>query len=247
MRAFPVLERDGIVWIWMGDAAAADPALAPAYPELSAPDDWHPVKGYLVTPADYRLVIDNLMDLTHPEFLHDGSLGSPALKTAHYEVNVEGPRVVHSNRWFASGPIPPMMERSFPTGGSPVEHWVNMRWEACSSLFLEVGVTLAGTPRAAGWNTYAAHLLTPETPTRTHYFFATILPAAEARQHVDDSQLREVLTNIFAGEDSPMLAAVQQRMGDRELWSMKPVTLPGDEGAVAVRRALALLIDAQPR
>ena len=105
----------------------------------------------------------------------------------------------------------------------------------------------AGTPRAAGWNTYAAHLLTPETRTRTHYFFAAILPAAEARQHVDDSQLREVLTNIFAGEDSPMLAAVQQRMGDRELWSMKPVTLPGDEGAVAVRRALALLIDAQPR
>jgi len=247
VRSFPVLERDGIVWIWMGEASTADAGLAPSLPTLVDPA-WHAIRGYLRTPANYVLAIDNLMDLTHPEYLHDRSLGSPALKTAHYEVKVESERVIHSNRWFDSGPIPPLMERNFPTNGQPVEHWVNMRWEAGSSLWLEVGATLAGRPRKEGWKTFAAHLLTPETATSSHYFYAAVFDREEARAHVNDDEIRAILAHIFAGEDSPMLEAVQGRMGGADLWALKPVSLPGDEGAVQVRRALAELIarESQP-
>jgi phenylpropionate dioxygenase-like ring-hydroxylating dioxygenase large terminal subunit len=240
VRSFSLLERDGIVWIWMGDEAGADPALAPTFSTLADPD-WHAIRGYLRTPANYVLAIDNLMDLTHPEYLHDRSLGSPALKTAHYEVKVESKRVIHSNRWFDSGPLPPLMERHFPTNGRPVEHWINMRWEACSSLWLEVGATLVGRPRNDGWRTFAAHLLTPETATSTHYFYAAVFGTEEARAHINDGEIRSILANIFAGEDSPMLEAVQSRMAGADLWALKPVSLPGDAGAVQVRRALAEL------
>ena len=242
VASYPVLEREGIVWIWMGEAGRSDPGLAPCFEALGLPEQWHPVRGYLTTPANYALVIDNLMDLTHPEYLHDKSLGSPALKTAHYAVKIEGPKVIHSNRWFDEGPLPPLMEHNFPTGGRPVEHWVNMRWHAVSSLWLEIGATFSGQPREKGWKSYAAHFLTPETATSTHYFFAAVFASADAMTLLDDEEVRAILLGIFAGEDSPMLSAVQDRMGGMDLRALKPVTLPGDAGAIAVRNALERLL-----
>ena len=244
VRSYPVFERQGLAWIWMGDAAAADTGLVPDYPVIDDVAQWHTLRGYLLTPANYLLGIDNLMDLTHPEFLHDGSLGSPALKTAHYEVTQHGPRVVDSNRWFDSGPIPPALGLRFPTDGRPVEHWVNMRWEAPSSLWLHNGATFPGRPRDEGLNAYTAHLLTPETARTTHYFFTFTIrrrPGVEA----NDDASRNRLLAIFGGEDSPMLSAIQQRMGDADLWDLKPASLPGDAGAVRVRQALGKLIAEQ--
>ena len=243
VQSRPLLERQGIVWIWMGDANKVDAAMVPDFPLLSDDArDWHTVRGYLLSPANYQLSIDNLLDLTHPEFLHDGSLGSPAHKTAHYEVKQVSSREVHSNRWFDEGPIPPVLERSFPTEGRPVTHWADMTWHAPSALWLDVGVTFPRRPRAEGLQTYAGHFVTPETERTTHYFFSFTRTAALARAENNDSMLVEMLRRIFVEEDSAMLAAVQERMGGQDLWSLKPAALPGDAGAVRVREALAKLI-----
>jgi vanillate O-demethylase monooxygenase subunit len=242
VQSYAVLERQGIVWIWMGDPQKADTTLAPDFPYLADETQWHTVRGYLLTPANYQLSIDNLMDLTHPEFLHNGSLGSPAHKTANFEVKQPGPREVHSNRWFDEGPIPPVMERSFPTGGRPVAHWVEMCWHAPAALWLDVGVTFPGRSRADGLQTYSGHLLAPETAHTTHYFFTFTRTAALARAENNDAELVELLSKIFTEEDSAMLAAVQQRMRGQDLWSLKPAALPGDAGAMRVRHALEKLI-----
>jgi vanillate O-demethylase monooxygenase subunit len=242
VQSYPVLERQGIVWIWMGDPDKVDTSLAPDFPILGDATRWHTIRGYVHTPANYQLSIDNLLDLTHPEFLHDSSLGSPAHKTASYEVKQPGPREVHSNRWYDEGPIPPVMEYSFPTGGRPVMHWAEMAWYAPSALWLDVGVTFPGHPRAEGLQTYAGHLVTPETARTTHYFFSFTRTAALARAENNDAQLLEMLRRIFTEEDSAMLAAVQERMGGQDLWALKPAALPGDAGAVRVRQALEKLI-----
>lgn len=242
VQSYTVLERQGIIWIWMGAPEKADASLAPDFPWLDDETHWHTVRGYLLTPVNYLLSIDNLMDLTHPEFLHAGSLGSPALRTAHYEVKQPGPREVHSNRWFDEGPLPPALERSFPTDGRPVTHWVDMCWYAPTTLWLDVGATFPGRPRAEGHQTYAGHFLTPETAHTTHYFFSMTRTAALARTENDDAEVVEFLRRIFVEEDSAMLAAVQQRMRGQDLWSLKPAALPGDAGAVRVRHALKKLI-----
>lgn len=51
-----------------------------------------------------------------------------------------------------------------------------------------------------------------------------------------------MLRRIFVEEDSAMLAAVDERMAGRDLWSLKPAALPGDAGAMRVRHALERLI-----
>lgn len=244
VQAFAVQERYGMLWIWMGDIDSADPGLLPHYAVLEDAN-WHAIRGYLLAPGNYLLGIDNLMDLTHAEFLHDASLGSPALKTAHYEVFVEGPRTVHSNRWFDAGPLPTAMEHAFPTGGKPVTHWNNMRWDAPSSLMLHNGACWPGESREQGMNAYTTHLLTPETATSTHYFFTLSRPVNAARLANNDDFLRETIRNIFANEDGPILQAIQHRIGDADLWDLKPAMLPGDEGAVRVRNSISKLLEAE--
>src|SRR5216684_597579 len=72
VRAYPVVERHRFVWLWMGDPAMADPALVP---DMHWNDDpaWAGDGKTIHVKCDYRLVVDNLMDLTHETFVHGGS------------------------------------------------------------------------------------------------------------------------------------------------------------------------------
>ena len=59
VRSFPLLEKYGFVWIWMGDAALADPA---KLPDFSSLDDGHPnalAHTYMRMDVNYELIIDN--------------------------------------------------------------------------------------------------------------------------------------------------------------------------------------------
>jgi len=241
VRAFAVEECDGIVWIWMGDPGNANPAAIVRYPEIVDNTTLRTIHGHFVVKCDYRVEMDNLMDLTHPEFLHADSIGSGGLKAAKYEVKQVGETTVHSNRWFDKGLPPPLFDQIYKLNGQQVEHWANMRWDAPSNLYLDVGVTLVGRSREDGNRAVALHLLTPGSETSTHYFFS------HTRDHDLDSDsvdemIRNALIQVFVGEDKPMVEAVQQRMGTTDLWSLKPVLLSGDAGAVRARRALEKLI-----
>jgi phenylpropionate dioxygenase-like ring-hydroxylating dioxygenase large terminal subunit len=74
----PVVVRYGWIWVWWGDAAAADPAYLPDIPFLDPAGD--PPGGRL-TRFTYRapqeLVVENLLDLTHLDFVHGAIFGDP--------------------------------------------------------------------------------------------------------------------------------------------------------------------------
>ena len=69
VRAYPVVERHRFIWLWMGDPALADPALVPDMHWNHDPD-WAGDGKTIHVKCDYRLVVDNLMDLTHETFVH---------------------------------------------------------------------------------------------------------------------------------------------------------------------------------
>ena len=46
---------------------------------------------------------------------------------------------------------------------------------------------------------------------------------------------------VFEDEDGPMIEAIQSAMGESDFWSMKPLILKGDVGAVRARRRLMRL------
>jgi vanillate O-demethylase monooxygenase subunit len=54
--------------------------------------------------------------------------------------------------------------------------------------------------------------------------------------------VNRILLGVFASEDKPMVEGQQQLMGTTDLWSLRPLLLAGDAGAVRVRRMLERLI-----
>jgi phenylpropionate dioxygenase-like ring-hydroxylating dioxygenase large terminal subunit len=69
VRRYPTVQRGPWVWIWTGsEPEAADPALIP-WP-AAADGDGDFVTGYTHNPANYSMLHENLLDLTHIEYLH---------------------------------------------------------------------------------------------------------------------------------------------------------------------------------
>jgi vanillate O-demethylase monooxygenase subunit len=83
--------------------------------------------------------------------------------------------------------------------------------------------------------------MTPETEFTTHYFWSN---SRDFR--VDDAELHAQLESglrfAFEQQDKPMIVAQRESMEDAEFWSLNPVVLEGDAGAVRARRVLRRLI-----
>jgi len=82
VKSWPVHEAYKAIWIWMGDPAQADPALIPdlGYIDACPPSAFS--KGYLSSYGNYQLYVDNILDLSHIDYLHPTTLGGGALSRA---------------------------------------------------------------------------------------------------------------------------------------------------------------------
>jgi phenylpropionate dioxygenase-like ring-hydroxylating dioxygenase large terminal subunit len=75
VKEIPIIEQDGLVWVWPGDPAKKDTRQPPRTPELADPAHESIDSGPMKTPANYLLLIENLLDITHFYPLHDGNIG----------------------------------------------------------------------------------------------------------------------------------------------------------------------------
>lgn len=241
VTSYPVCERHLAVWIWMGDAALADPGLIPDYSFLSKAKPTARNIGYLPTRANYELLSDNIMDLSHVDFLHPATLGGGALSRTKAKVSEMGDGRIRI-LWESMNEIaPPAFAAHLPDPAAPADLWTDVIWSAPALMHLSTGVAPAGEPSAQGIGSSNLHMMTPETETTTHYFFAN------TRDFLTDdgdfnAMLDGILTSVFSTEDKPMVEGQQRLIGTEEFWSLKPVLLSGDAGAVRVRRALQEMI-----
>lgn len=243
VTSYAVCERHGLLWFWAGDASDADESLIPDYSKVaSAPAD-ATIRGCLPTACDYRLLVDNILDLTHADFLHAGTLGSGALTRVKAQVTDLGARAVRIT-WLSSGDkAPAAFDNFLRKQGQPTDQWTEVTWSAPGNMLLQVGASLQGEPREQGVDTLNLHLATPESAERTHYWYWTTRNfAIEAHAN---AAIRPMVEHAFSQQDKPMLEAQQRRIGSAEFWSLQPVLLPGDAGAVRVRRKLDALIKAE--
>ena len=172
-ETFAVAERHRFVWVWVGDKAKADPALIPDLWPCSA-EGWTFDGGYYHVAADYRLMIDNLMDLTHETHVHAGSIGQPELMEAPIETRVEGNRAFVS-RWMPGVDAPPFWRGALKKPG-PVDRWQVCEFIAPSAVIIDVGVAPvdAGATVEAhdqGVRGFVIDAITPESEASSHYFW----------------------------------------------------------------------------
>jgi vanillate O-demethylase monooxygenase subunit len=240
-KAYPLVELHDMLWIWMGDPNLADPATIPDF-SCQSDDRFPTVGGVIEMHANYELISDNLMDLTHVEFTHEGILGSDAIKHGEHEITQNG-TTLYSNRWCPDGLAPPAWDVMFGNYGKPVDHWLYMRWDAPCHMLLDVGVTPVGKPREDGIWMYGTDILTPKNDTSTYYFWGS----SRSYGHGDaeaDRQWEEAITFAFGQQDKPLLEAQQHMLGLQgatDIDGVDAVLLPTDAGPTRARKIMGKL------
>jgi vanillate O-demethylase monooxygenase subunit len=248
IRSYPVVERYGFIWVWPGEAEKADPA---AIHHLHWAEDpaWAYGGGLYHIACDYRLMVDNLMDLTHETYVHASSIGQKEIDEAPVSTRVEGDHVITS-RFMDNIMAPPFWQMALRGNGLPDDQPVD-RWQIChftppSHVLIEVGVALAGrggyeADASVKASSIVVDFITPETETSIWYFWGM---ARNFQPHdaALTAKIREGQGKIFA-EDLQMLERQQKNL---LAWPGRQLLkLNIDAGGVQSRKVIERLIAAE--
>lgn len=239
---YPVIERYSMLWIWMGDPAKADDTLIPDF-SFQDPERAYTGKRYLHVHANFLLEVDNIMDLSHIQFLHPTTLGSGAVAGGVTQVSQDG-NTVWSKRTTQSEIVSEFLCKAMNVPeGTLVDRWMDVRWDPPSTMALFSGGVRTGQARSEDSNTSQIHAFTPETEATTHYWFGFSMPKTRGEAAAEEVEKRSSwLKEPFETEDRLMLEAVQQNMGAADFWSLKPILLTVDAGGVRARRTFDRLL-----
>ena len=98
VHAYPLVEQYGMVFVWMGDRARADVSLIPNFFEAGGAG-WACDHDYIHLDANWQLIIDNLLDLTHLTFVHKTTLASPGIQENPLTVTVGTSTTCHTSHF----------------------------------------------------------------------------------------------------------------------------------------------------
>ncbi len=259
VRSFPVIEKHRFVWIWPGDPALVDASLVPDL-HWNHDANWAGDGKVIRVACDYRLVIDNLMDLTHETFVHSSSIGNRAVAEAPF-VATHGDRTATVTRWMENIDAPPFWAGQLKQARGyegAVDRWQIIRFEAPCTVSIDVGVAPTGagamppggnqgdakqSDRSQGVNGMVLNTITPETDGSCHYFWAFARSYMLGEQRLTH-QLREGVAGIFR-EDEHVLEAQQKAIQAHPDHTFYNLNI--DAGSMWARRLIDGLIAKEQR
>ncbi len=248
VRAFPVIERYSAIFVWMGDAERADASLLPDFVGVEDPR-WRMLPGRMEYEADYTLIQDNLLDLSHVAWVHRNSFGRGEAERsrawAEGELSIrELARGVRVTRWMPDSPTPlPQV----PMVGPRCDRWSSFDYLAPGFFLMRGAVFPVGSVPERGEDppmdaavsrSFTAQAVTPLTRRRTAYYFcfgpAVEDPGAERLQHA----FRDLA--LMAFEEDKTLIERQQQVIDADP-SRKMVLFDVDRAPSLYRKVLERL------
>ena len=244
--SWPVAERGGMIWIWMGPPEACDPGEIPDFAWLDRAAATAKSHGEIISgPGSYDLYIDNIMDLSHTDYLHADTLGQAGVVFSKPDVKITDDLI--EVVWQSHDARPPaFFPRIIPNLPDRVNMTLKVRWLPAAVIFIDSEIRYPGIPEDLGGEdcfiSRTAHIFTPETEGTTHYFYSITRNFAPEDPALND-MIAEARDRIFQTEDKPMIGRVHARMEGQDFWDLKPLLLRIDEGGVQVRRRLEKLIE----
>ncbi len=230
VASLPIIARHRGLWFWPGDPALADPDTIPDFAFLDRGEPME--RGHFVIHGNYELVTDNLMDLTHAEFLHTASFGvnGSIFECGRQTVESDATGAIW-NRWDMAGARAP--DWMGADADAAIDQKLHMRWHAPASMALAIAISRAGTDHREPLvpPMLNPHIITPETQTTSHYFY----------DHAPGEEARGLAMQVFTQEDEPMIAAAQEALGTTDFWDAAPAILKTDAAAIRARRTLMQL------
>jgi vanillate O-demethylase monooxygenase subunit len=263
VRTYPLAERWGWLWIWMGDPALADADDIIDIPQLR--EGWKYSRGERVHfRGNYQLMVDNLMDPSHVTFVHQttfasGNEAEVPVSTETFDGFVSVSRIVPDTQ------VPPIYKAISQLTDKAHRYQV-YKVQPPSLCVIESGVVASveegdwkSVDLAAGDLTAHPKLppgdhrtvvslrgfdfMTPETESSTHYFWFMVRNFG-----VDDPEVERKLTEqikVAFAEDLVIAEAIQRRIEAGDLPQQSVIAI--DRGSVQTRRMLARMLEAEQK
>lgn len=246
VKTYPAAQAHSWIWVWMGDAAKADPALIPQAVGLDDPG-WTLRSGRLDYEASYLLINDNLTDFTHLSYVHRDSFGaSEAFATSRPTVE-RLERGVRIWRWMNDGLRKDAPTRVHRRGEG--DTWQTYDFLAPGVLLMHTAIFPYGTAgRFEGKapdpsvvppisENFTSQAVTPMTDRTSRYFFSWGPRAGEGADELAEAMMQVALKAF--GEDKTIIEA-QQRVIDMGP-EQKEVLTSADVGPMQMRAVLQRL------
>ena len=224
VKSFPLVEKWGWVFIWMGDPDKADNNTLPDF-HVMGEDKWVGDGGMLRVEAHCDLIRDNLLDLTHAKYTHKQTLATEDVD----RVPVTAERVgdlVRVKRVMKNIQPSPFFARAVGYTQNIIHRQTTEFTPGCNIVIRLRGNSSPGTSENLKNGLRVLNAMTPETSTSTHYFWWL---GRDYNQ--DNTSLTQWMKDANARtflEDKTVLEAQQQNM-TREP-NQRPVPSPADKG-----------------
>jgi phenylpropionate dioxygenase-like ring-hydroxylating dioxygenase large terminal subunit len=244
--AYPVVEQDSLVWVWIGEPERADASTIPRVPWLSSPA-YTTVRGMEPLAARYGLLVDNLLDLSHETYLHGGYIGTPEVAETPITTEVdEGAGIVHVRRRMKDVECPPFYAKSTGISGR-IDRWQDIEYHPPGLYLLHSRIAPTGVePGPDGDDSAACHAeivyaITPETANSTLDFWMVARDFAVGDEEVSDYLAKSNHTVVM--QDVVALNALELAIAG-EPDGYQELSINIDTGGLAARRLLRKLAGA---
>lgn len=238
VKTYPTVEKQNLIWIWLGAAELANGANVPDLPWLDH-SAWVPVTGYLHIRADYRLATDNLLDLSHETYVHRHTIGNQAVADNPVTVTAVDKRLIRAHREIPDQMPPPFIAQTIGTS-ERINRWQTAIYMPPGVHMTEAGIYPVSKPRESAFLTRVLHLLTPETADSTHYFWAMC-----RNYRLDDPTVGEPIKkglDVTFGEDRDILELQAQWLSDQGNPDIPSAAIKVDEAPMRARRMLKAML-----
>lgn len=235
VQRYPLIERGGLVWIWMGDPDQADMTRLHDIAFLAS-DAWARSKGYFRLEGNYVSLHENLLDLTHLSYIHARSFGTPDYARAPFKTEMKD-GYFRIRRSVIPTLLPPVWGDPSGLSGVPTAARVATS-EFFSPAYHQVTTSFYDDAIPEAERTVCtiktAHLPTPETRSSTHYFIVHGRDFALGDDSVTETMHRQLFTAFQ--EDVDALALLEKVLEHTAPEDMYEISVASDAPSVAMRR-----------
>lgn len=235
VETYPVKESGPLVWIYLGDKAVIDQVPPPPVIDWMTDPGFAIRKGTMPIAANYLLLKENVLDLTHLGYVHAGSFQIVDFVDPP-KVTVEGDTVAYRQD-FVRSPLAPGYAISL--GLEPGTPWNRVSYGKLLSPAAHGSGTIfyyPDDPEVSNGRTDFAHLTTPIDAENMHYFYVVGRDYGREDAHMD--MLAQILVKGFI-EDQEILEKVQAMISHRpRRGSQGERSVKADAAAVEARRII---------
>jgi phenylpropionate dioxygenase-like ring-hydroxylating dioxygenase large terminal subunit len=235
--AYPVRERYGLIWAFLGDLPEEERPPMPEVPELEDPR-FKRIYGSYYWDVNYERALENGMDPSHAPYVHGNRFG-----------NLDKPDVpdfeVQTTEWSGLTQIPLYAPAANPKGA-----WGRLFRQKAK----EQGVTELRLDTKAGFYMPNMNLLSVPLPFGTMFLFDAHVPISENRTRTIYIGMRDFLKSDWADKDAHKRINYIFKQDDDVIGVQRPELIPfklsdelpvrSDALQVAYRRRRAELIEA---